>query len=589
MLRLHEELPELSDCLQWLDRPELSLPGGVRDQVVALLFWRLGCVHSRLALDGLAELLQRFAGRPFAAIAVHVPVAAAERDLSRLRRAVGDRAVNVAVDAQRRACRTLGLRGLPHLVLLDARGRVQFSGVGEPNQERLAKAISILLRTFDGDGLVPGVPLTAPRASGAASSCLRPAGLVAAEEGIWLAAAGHHRLYCIGLDGAVRRTIGSGHRGRADGPALVASFVEPVGLAVCGDELIVTDRAAHTVRSVDRRDGRVETWCGTGARGLDRHGGGYGLDQALAAPSAIVAHEGVLYLSQTGTHQLWQIDRQTGAASSWLGARDRTLRDGHDEATFGEPLGLCATDAALFVADAGFGAVRQIDLAHTFVRTLDTGLPRPVAVAVAAAELFVADAWQPAVLRGDPAAGLQPWLDASHGLLEPVALAVVGDDLWIADVGADAIFVVPLTGAAVPRRLSLTGMPSLPEPLLSVPRAVPCERVQLLEFTDVTLCLSPQLPEGEQFDAGLPCTVHVSDEGRGLLACDVHHATAAIDAHLEVLVPIAERGEGALRIRIELTTRGLVTGLPTPRCFDFLVPVVVANTGASRADVSPST
>ncbi|MCB9885540.1 MAG: hypothetical protein H6838_08610 [Planctomycetes bacterium] len=588
MLRLHEELPDLTGCLRWLDRPALPLPGGVRDQAVALLFWRLGCVHSRLALDVLADLVQRFAGRPFAAIAVHVPVAAAERDDARVQRAVGDRPVNVAIDAQRRACRALGLRGLPHVVLLDARGRVQFSGVGEPDPERLANAVSLLLRTFEGDGLAPGVPLAAPRSPGAAAPRLRPSGLVAAEEGVWLAAAGHHRLYCVAPDGAVRRTIGSGHRGRADGPALVASFVEPGGLALRGDEVLVADPVAHSLRAVDRRDGRVETWCGNGARSTDRQGGGYGLDQGLAAPGALAVHDGVVYLSQAGTHQLWQVDRQTGAASAWLGARERTLRDGHDEATFAEPLGLCASNEALFVADAGFGAVRQIDLGHTFVRTIAQGLQRPAAVALAAEELFVADAWRPAVLRGDPGGALQPWLDASHGLIEPVALAVVGEDIWVADAGADAIFVVSLLGAPAPRRLVLTGAPSLPEPLSSVARAMSCEPVELLEFSDVTLCLRPRLPEAEQFDASLPCTVHVGDEGRGMLACDVHHATAPIDEHLEVLVPIAERGEGALRIRVELTSRGLVTGLPTPRSFDFLVPVRVTTTGEQRAEIVPS-
>lgn len=587
MLRLDEELPPLPDSLQWLDRPPLSLPRGVRDQVVVVLFWRLGCVHGRLALDELALLVERFAGRPVAAIAVHVPVEPAEHDLARLRRAVGGRPVTLAVDARREVRSSLGLGELPHLLLLDARGFVRFSGAGEPRRDRLANAVTTLLRTFDGGGIAAAAPAVAPCAAREPARLI-PTGLLATDEGVWVAAAGHHRVYCVGRDGAVLRTVGSGHAGGTDGPSQVASFAAPAGLAAHGDHLVVADPQAHTLRAIDLRDGHVVTWCGAGERGIDRRGGGFGVGQLLAAPTAVASYEGLLYVAQAGTHQLWQFDVDTGAASAWLGAKGRALRDGHDEATFVEPAGLAVAHDSLLVADAGHGALRRVEMAHTFVRTVASGLTRPVAVACRGLAVYVADAWQPAVLVGSENRDLQPWLGAEHGLVEPSALAVVGDDLWIADVGADAIFVVPLQGPIALRRLSLTGFPSVPEPISLAPRAVVCALLRLREFSDVTLALHPALPVGERFDAGAPCTVHVSDEGGGLLACDVHRAETPLDARVEVLVPIAERGEGTLRIRIEAGTRAEVTGLPASRWFDFLVPVVVDASGDLCAEVTAS-
>lgn len=590
MVRLFAELPTLPATLNWLDRPPLPLPLGVRDHVVVLLCWRVGCVHSRIALDQVARVVERFAGRPLVAVAVHAPQSAAEQDLPRVRRAIADRPVLAAVDAGGHVCAALGLRALPAVVLLDGRGRVEFVGHGEPAPEHLGNAIATLLRQLERDGIAPAVPLVPcvappPR--------LLPRALLATPEGVWLAAAGHRRVYCLSPEGEVVRAIGSGVRATRDGQAHVAAFVAPAGLGLHRGHVAVTDDGAHTLRAIDRRDGEVLTWCGDGERSRDRHGGGFGTSQGLAAPAAALSHDGLLYVAQAGTHQLWQVDAETGAAVAWLGATGRALRDGHDEATFREPCGLAADDTSMWVADAGHGALRCIDLAHTFVRTVATGLGRPCAVVVHGTELLLADAFAPAVLRGaigerGPAA----WLDASHGLIEPSALAIVGEVLWIADVGADAVFVVPLAGELEPgaplQRLPLGAWPALPPRSDAVPRARRCELLRLMEFSDVTLRLRPTLGDDERVDSSLPCTVHIADEGGGLLACDVHHATAPIDEWFEVLVPIADRGEGALRIRIEFTVRGAFTGIPAPRCSDFVVPIAVGPAGELRAEVRPS-
>lgn len=122
--------------LQWLDRPALSRATGLRGHVLAIVSWRLGCVHSRQALAEFAALQRTYAGRAFAVVAVHSPCLPAEHDLARLRRVLAERTVpiTVAIDAAGELRRLFGHRCLPGLALVDTDGAVRFVGHGEPNQ-----------------------------------------------------------------------------------------------------------------------------------------------------------------------------------------------------------------------------------------------------------------------------------------------------------------------------------------------------------------------------------------------------------------------------------------------------------------------
>src|SRR5664279_5974259 len=64
------------------------------------------------------------------------------------------------------------------------------------------------------------------------------------------------------LRGSVVRRIGSGRRGRLDGPARTAQFAEPNGLALLPDgvapyDVVVADTANHVLRGVRLSDGAV--------------------------------------------------------------------------------------------------------------------------------------------------------------------------------------------------------------------------------------------------------------------------------------------------------------------------------------------
>lgn len=579
-------LPDLPASLRWLDRPPLGSFRGLRGHVVVLLLWRLGCVHSRLALAALAALQRDFAGRAFAALAVHTPIEAAELDEARLRRhlAALPLPITAAVDAQRLLLGAFAGRALPWLVVAEVDGTVAFCGRGEPARGRLVDAIETLLRRAEREGrAAPATfaPVPAP------VPAPQPGGLAADGGTLWVAAPGHRRVFQVDREGRVLRAIGSGSAGAADGAAEVASFVLPAGLCLRLGHVVVADAGSHTLRAIDRVTGNVATWCGDGRRSTDRHGGGFGDQQGLCAPVAPCAHAGFLCFAQAGAHQLWRFDPETLAAGSWLGSGARALRDGAEPA-FAEPLGLGAGQDELYVADAANGALRRIDLGGPEVRTVATGIARPAAVAVRGREVFVAAAWQPAVLRWRDGEPPEVLFDAAHGLVEPNGLTFVDGELWIADAGAGCLFAgVPQRGGAL-RRVDLSAVPALPPRNVGLPAAALAEPITVAAHADATLSIDLPCGPGEAVDAGAPCSVDVADDGDGLLAGD-RHAAAMVERTAAVLaLPVDGPGQGTLRVRVQATVRG-ADGTPRARTWHFLVPATVAAGAAAVASIGQRT
>ncbi|HEU4418244.1 MAG TPA: hypothetical protein VFT55_04855, partial [Planctomycetota bacterium] len=111
------------------------------------------------------------------------------------------------------------------------------------------------------------------------------------------------------------------------------------------------------------------------------------------------------------------------------------------------------------------------------------------------------------------------------------------------------------------------------------------ENLVLRAFCDVTLRIDLPLPAGWQVDPKAPLEVHAIDEGLPVLACN-RNAVATLQAGRAVLLlPVADVGRGALRLRV----RGAVRqGPATPPCtatWNYVVPVEVSTDGQMEAEV----
>src|SRR6202022_1947081 len=97
-----------------------------------------------------------------------------------------------------------------------------------------------------------------------------PGKVLAAEDALYIADSNHHRVVVASHDGSIRRTFGSGEPGLIDGPASLAAFQQPQGMARSGSTLYVADTENHAIRSIDLKSGVVPTRAGPGERARRR-------------------------------------------------------------------------------------------------------------------------------------------------------------------------------------------------------------------------------------------------------------------------------------------------------------------------------
>ena len=174
---------------RWLDRPPLSLETGLKNHVLVVLYWRLGCVHSRVAMHELTMALAELVDQPVAAICVHVPTCEEERDEDRLRRCLQSSPAPVTVAIQPEASR----ERLPSMLLVDATSEVRVRAVGVPRRSSLRAAVQSLLVEARHAGLhveVPFVPTALPM-----SRAWLPTAVAFDGERIWVASAVRRQVF----------------------------------------------------------------------------------------------------------------------------------------------------------------------------------------------------------------------------------------------------------------------------------------------------------------------------------------------------------------------------------------------------------
>jgi hypothetical protein len=170
-----------------------------------------------------------------------------------------------------------------------------------------------------------------------------------------------------GFDARMTTVAGSGELGYRDGPALSATFVLPVGVALGPNgSVYVSDAGSQRIRII--HNGQVRTLAGSGT--FPEHGfwvrGGFadgpGLQARFNFPAGLaVDSKGKVYVADAGNHCVRAIDPD-GAVSTYSGAPDRSAEVNGSRATAGFhwPMGV-ALDAQgdLYVADEDVG-IRKI-------------------------------------------------------------------------------------------------------------------------------------------------------------------------------------------------------------------------------------
>ncbi|AXE82930.1 NHL domain-containing thioredoxin family protein [Streptomyces atratus] len=457
--RARVRAPELVGRGGWLNTGDQQYTlADLRGRIVILDFWTFCCVNCLHVLDELRELEEKHRDT-VVIIGVHSPKFVHEAEHQAVVDAVERYEVHHPVldDPELATWKQYAVRAWPTLVVIDPEGYVVAQHAGEGHAYAIAKLVEELeaehgakgtLRRGDGPYVAPEPVATHLRFPGKA--------LLLPDGGFLVSDTTRHRLVEIERDGeTVRRHIGTGDRGIADGGPEGVRFSEPQGLAVLPDgRIAVADTVNHAIRALDLTTGLTTTLAGTGRQwwqGSPTTGPAREVD--LSSPWDVAWFADRLWIAMAGVHQLWTYEPATETVQVAAGTTNEGLVDGPaDEAWFAQPSGLAtsADGERLWVADSETSALRYVERDGTgfAVRTaVGTGLfdfghrdgaadqalfQHPLGVtALPDGSVAVCDTYNHALRRYDPASGEVTTL--ATDLREPSDAVLVEGDLVVVE------------------------------------------------------------------------------------------------------------------------------------------------------------
>jgi thiol-disulfide isomerase/thioredoxin len=139
--------PELPTETRALDGTPLTLRA-LRGHVVLVHFWTFGCSNCRHMLPRYGDWLDRFGARGLRVVGVHTPEMDYERDPAALARFVRDEKIRwpVVVDPDEAIWRRFHVAAWPTIVLVDGKGVVRATFVGDDEAPAIETALGRLLR-----------------------------------------------------------------------------------------------------------------------------------------------------------------------------------------------------------------------------------------------------------------------------------------------------------------------------------------------------------------------------------------------------------------------------------------------------------
>jgi DNA-binding beta-propeller fold protein YncE len=359
----------------------------------------------------------------------------------------------------------------PTLMFIDPNGKVIAKHAGEIPVAEFDQILGGLVAQYDKQGLIDRRPLVWQLEQAEHTSVLAFPGKVLADistNRLFIADTNHNRILVGDLAGNVQQIIGSGEAGFTDGIFQTAQFNLPQGLTLGQNKLFVADTGNHAVRMVDFAKGEVTTLAGTGqqARKYYRHGG-EGRTLELNSPWDISYAAGYCYVAMAGFHQLWRLDVTNTHAQPWSGVGREGILDGRAGiARYAQPSGIFYQNGVFFIADSETSAIRQVDpdgFAETLVGTglfdfgdkdgvgLEAILQHPLGVCANNDTVFIADSYNHKIKQlnletrkvvswlGDGTSGYQDGKLNQARFNEPGGLSVAGNTLYIADTNNHAI------------------------------------------------------------------------------------------------------------------------------------------------------
>jgi thiol-disulfide isomerase/thioredoxin/sugar lactone lactonase YvrE len=633
--------PELTGGRGWLNTDKPLTIAALKGKVVLLDFWTYGCINCIHIIPDLKRLEHKYPNQ-LVVIGVHSAKFENEKDTENIRRIILRYELEHPVynDAEYKVWQSYGVRAWPTQVLIDPAGYVIGAVSGEGNYDLIDQVVAKAVAEFRKRGELNEEPLqlALERAKVGDLPLAFPGKILAdaKSDRLFIADSNHNRLVVTKLDGTLIETIGAGAPGAIDGGFDKASFYRPQGMALDGDSLYVADTENHLIRRIDLKTKTVQTVAGTGQQSHEYFRQGPARTIELSSPWDLQLVGRQLYITMAGTHQIWKMDLEHEAVSTFAGSGREARQDGPLlDAGFAQPSGIASDGTKLYIADSESNIIRAIGLLDGNVETLVGGdlfdfgdtdgegdevrLQHPLGVFAIDNKILIADTYNHKIKELDPKTRTVRTLvgtgkpgqsdGARPSFYEPGGLTVANGKLYVADTNNHAVRVVDLKtnqtstlnikGLQPPAALAPTQSASNDEAPNTEEIKVAAQ--SLRENTKGTLVVNVELPAGYHLNSAAPQRYRVQVEsGPEYIGLSSRSITGAIghanslsdtskDLKLPLRIPFQAFEAGAASLRVQLTLfycREDNTGVCRIKTLVWRVPVEVSNHAGAATEIN---
>lgn len=413
--------PEFPSGFDWINSDEPLSLERLRGHIVVLDFWTYCCINCMHTLPVLAQLEKKYEEKPVVFIGVHSAKFFNEQDRKNIEQAVRRCEIShpVLVDKKMAVWQKYDVTGWPTIVIIDPKGTVVYKQSGEGQKEMIEDTIEVLLEKHTKSGTLVNEPIKiVQHVSNDKTILSYPGKLSISSDKIAIADSNHNRIIITDMKGKIIHIIGNGKAGLVDGGFENALFFRPQGVVWKDDVVYVADTENHAIREVDLNLKKVTTVAGTGKQGPWMSSGGRGRETSLSSPWDVTVKENLIFIAMSGNHQIWTFDIKTELIRPFAGNGHENIIDGNKmSAQLAQPSGLSIFGERLYFADSETSSIREIDLQSNYVRTLvgqglfvfgyrdgpldESLFQHPLGVCAIDGQVFVADTYNSALREID--------------------------------------------------------------------------------------------------------------------------------------------------------------------------------------------
>ena len=365
---------EFPPDFDWINTKEPLSIEKLKGHVIVLDFWTYCCINCMHTLPVLAELEKKYEDQPVVFIGVHSAKFFNEQDKKNIEQAVARYEIShpVIVDKKMEVWNKFGVAGWPTIAIIDPNGTLVYRQSGEGQKDMIEDTIDVLLEKHAKSHTLAREPIKIAKTMQKNGSTLSfPGKISISDNRIAISDSNHNRIIVTDLSGKILHIVGSGKMGLQDGNFSEASFFRPQGVVWKDDLIFVADTENHALRKIDLQNNQVSTLVGTGKQGPWRSPGGKGKETAISSPWDVAIKNSVVFIAMAGNHQIWTYDISTDLARPFAGNGQEDIVDANRmQAQLAQPSGIFAYNDVIYFTDSETSSVREIDLKTDHVRTI---------------------------------------------------------------------------------------------------------------------------------------------------------------------------------------------------------------------------